>query len=166
MWLRSTTQTTSTHRANECRSSPMQREAQRGDGEDPLLGLRKRQTRSRRKLVKYPHSSENVGGQGRRKWSQHDSRMDEGRCQRCEAVMGFRTSCTIGIPPGHIAKAVRVACHQIYSDIRSASGAFLVTGGYSPFVGRCCFWAVPDSVRRRNTGRHSSGTTFAHYRVA
>ena len=55
------------------------------------------------------------------------------------------------------------------SDIHSASGAFLVTdsdGFHSPSVGRCCLWAVPDSVRRRNTGRHAIGTTFAHYGVA
>ena len=55
------------------------------------------------------------------------------------------------------------------SDICSASGAFLVTdtdGFRSPSVGRCCLWAVFDSVRRRHTGRHASGTTFGHYRVA
>ena len=147
-----------------------------------MPGLRKRQTRSRRKLVKYPHLSENVGGQGRRKWSRHRRRTQRvwfRGGQRCEAVMGFRTASTIGISGPHrkgggwaswasgLSPDIPSLVTITTSDIRSASGAFLVTGGFhSHFVGRCCLCAVPDSVRRRNTGRHSSGTTFAHYRVA
>ena len=129
---------------------------------------------------------QNLGGKSRRRWSQHDPRVDEGGCGFGPEVFkdakqpwtsdltvllgpsgphrksGGQASWVSGLSPD-IPSLVTIAT----SDILSVLGALLVTDGFhSSTVGRCCLWAVPDSVRRRNTGRLASGTTFAHDRIA
>ena len=110
-------------------------------------------------LYRHHIQVENLGSQNRRRWSQHDSRMDEGGCGfGSEAVNDAkrfwtsiymyywdpsgpnRKSCAWASWASGFSPDIPSLLTMTTSDIRSASGAFLVTDGFHSFsVGTMLF---------------------------